>query len=91
MTIILQHVFEMDLKILKAVYNGFEALDELARDIEENNNKGLGRVSSYCLILMDCSMPMLDGYETTEIIRQVFFKQNLTQPVISALTGHTDH
>jgi len=38
------------------VYNGYEALDELAR-------------KKYDLVLMDCHMPELDGYETTRRLR----------------------
>jgi CheY-like chemotaxis protein len=65
-------------------------LDKIIEDIRENEAKGFGLRSSYKLILIDCSMPMMDGYETTEIIRSLFHLNDLEQPIISALTGHTD-
>ena len=35
-------------------------------------------------------MPHLDGYDASERIRQYFFENNLKQPIISAITGHTE-
>jgi CheY-like chemotaxis protein len=39
---------------------------------------------------MDCNMPHLDGYDASDRIRQYFFDRNLTQPIIVAITGHTE-
>lgn len=59
-----------------AANNGQEALDLL----EENE---------YDLILMDCSMPVMNGYEATVVIRDLSSKvRNHTIPII-ALTANT--
>jgi CheY-like chemotaxis protein/HPt (histidine-containing phosphotransfer) domain-containing protein len=42
---------------VKAASNGQEAIDALEAD-------------SYDLVLMDCQMPVLDGYEATQIVRE---------------------
>jgi len=34
-------------------------------------------------------MPIMDGYEATERIREFLKRKNLPQPMIVALTGHT--
>jgi PAS domain S-box-containing protein len=58
-----------------AVSNGVEAIDALQR-------------SDYDLVLMDCEMPMMDGYETSRLIRRHSIgTRNPDIPVI-ALTAH---
>jgi CheY-like chemotaxis protein len=39
---------------------------------------------------MDLNMPIMDGYESTYHIRQYLMEQNLEQPIIVAITGHTE-
>ena len=46
--------------------DGFDAINKVINDVEENHN---GEKSSYLLILMDCNMPHLDGYDASERIR----------------------
>jgi CheY-like chemotaxis protein len=35
-------------------------------------------------------MPFMDGYESTEKIRQFLYEHNIDQPIILAVTGHTE-
>lgn len=66
---------------LKAL--GFEAID-----CAENGRVALERLqqNDYDLVLMDCRMPELDGYETTEIIRRQ--ETNGQHQVVVAMTAN---
>ena len=56
--IIIFNVFEVDIKKhVSIAYSGVEAINLIIEDIESNFKLGWGAVSSYKLILMDCSMP----------------------------------
>jgi len=35
-------------------------------------------------------MPFMDGYEATEEIREYLYRRKLKQPIIVAITGHTE-
>ena len=39
---------------------------------------------------MDCSMPIMDGYEIKEKIREFYDKNKIDQPMIVACTSHTE-
>ena len=35
-------------------------------------------------------MPIMDGYESTTMIRQFLYDSNINQPIISGVTGHVE-
>jgi CheY-like chemotaxis protein len=62
----------------------------MVKDDFEAQEQTLEKKSKYSLILMDCNMPGMDGFETTEQIRQYLYSKNAEQPIISAVTGHME-
>ena len=70
MMLIKTHLEKLNIKAAQ-VSNGHEAVDY----VKEN---------SIDVILMDCQMPILDGYEATKMIRDM----NINQPYIIALTAN---
>jgi len=66
-------------------------LDQLgfASDVVNNGREVLQALSenNYALVLMDCQMPELDGYETTKTIRKNEFSTGRHIPII-AMTAH---
>ena len=40
--------------------------------------------------MMDCNMPFMDGYEATEKIREFLYINKVKQPIIVAVTGHSE-
>jgi CheY-like chemotaxis protein len=69
--IILEYSAKIDAStICEKAYNGQQAIDIIREDIEK---KHMGQRSSFSFILMDCNMPVLDGYESCKQIREVYF------------------
>ena len=61
-------------------------------DVANNGQEALDLVKehSYGLIFMDCSMPIMDGFEATDCIRRYLRARRILQPMIVASTGHTE-
>ena len=66
--------------------NGQEAFNMIIKEVKQNNYAN----NSYHCILMDCNMPIMDGYESTIKIREYLYHINVDQPIILAVTGHTE-
>jgi CheY-like chemotaxis protein len=56
----------------------------------KNVRKNQMKMCDYDMIFMDCNMPVKDGYESSRSIREFLYKYRIKQPVISAVTGHTE-
>ena len=79
-----------DNKINQMVVRGFLAKIGHRADFADNGNEALRTLAlkSYDAVLMDCQMPVLDGYETTRRIRSgVLPGMNARVPII-ALTAY---
>ena len=75
-------------EMTKFAYNGEQAVAEIEKAISEQDPH------RYQLILMDCNMPFLDGYEATKKIRRLFMNNDILrdqQPKIIAITGHVEN
>jgi len=67
---------------LDTASNGLEALELIKNNYQEGK--------TYKLILMDCNMPKMDGYEATRNIRQIIADNQQNQPYIVAISGHVE-
>lgn len=61
----------------------------LKTDLAENGQEALAKLSqkNYALVLMDCQMPIMDGYEATQKFRASDNSLNKALPII-AMTAH---
>ena len=86
----------LGLKILLPQASNVSILDNI--DVASNGQDAVNKVLaaynmgefSYGLIFMDCNMPIMDGFEATDYIRNFITSRDFQQPKIIACTGHTD-
>ena len=84
MQLILSRLGIKDLvRLVDRAYNGLEALKKVKSSYSTGSH-------TYGLILTDISMPIMDGYESSENIRCLYRKHGVTQPMIVAVTGHVE-
>ena len=73
----------------ESALNGKLALEAvIKRDELVASSCTCGEKGNYKLILMDCNMPVLDGFEATRLIRQYLNERGIQQPLIVAVTAY---
>ena len=62
----------------------------LSVDVADNGEVALDRLreSPYAMVLMDCQMPVLDGYSATRRLREIESEQGKTRTPVIAMTAH---
>ena len=58
-------------EIAEFAYNGEEALSKIQNAVFNNNPY------KYSIIMMDCNMPFMDGYDATQKIRKLFTSMDI--------------
>ena len=69
--------------IIDYAYNGLEAFTKV-KDAFEKDARICG------LILTDISMPVMDGFEVADEVRDFYREVEVPQPMIVACTGHVE-
>ena len=70
-------------KIVDYCFNGQDLVDHVKKAIDDNDSQ------RYSLILTDCSMPIIDGYEAVKQIRDLLQNQDEKIKIIAA-SGHVE-
>ncbi|GKU99371.1 hypothetical protein SLEP1_g12230 [Rubroshorea leprosula] len=78
---------EQDGAIVEVCENGKEALNLVRNGLRDRTKNGASHVLPYDYILMDCQMPLMDGYQALRRIREEEKVFGVHLPIF-ALTGH---
>ena len=82
---LMTHSLGIDYKrVCLTALSGKEAVEKLKRDLDAHD----GKDSSIKLVLMDCQMPLMDGYDATIAIKTLYRERRLPLPHVVAVTGH---
>ena len=65
-------------------YNGEQLVEHVEKAISE------GDPYRYSLILTDCMMPFMDGYEAIKQVRAMLEQYQEKRPYVIAITGHVE-
>ena len=74
-------------EITEFAYNGEEALNKVKHAVQNNDPY------KYAIIMMDCNMPFMDGYDATKNIKKMYRSpdfDNSLEPQIFGVTGHVE-
>ena len=69
--------------IVDRAYNGLEGLKKVKDGV--NNGSHI-----YGLVITDISMPVMNGYDASQEIREFYRQLQVPQPMIIACTGHME-
>lgn len=86
MNILIAEDNEINQKVLKAIFEKNKYQYEIASDGLQAYN--LMKQKNFDLILMDCQMPILDGFQATKMIRETELKINKSRCPIVAITAN---
>ena len=67
---------------VESAYNGKDAVEKILRKSKESS------LGDYNLIFMDCQMPILDGYEATEILKKMYVNEEVKEVPIIGCSGY---
>ncbi|MDJ0909161.1 MAG: response regulator [Woeseiaceae bacterium] len=79
---------DVNLEVAKAMLKGLRCEFECARNGQEAVDALAARHDAFDVVLMDCQMPVMDGFTATETIRREEAEQNRAPIPIVALTAN---
>ncbi|XP_021821290.1 histidine kinase CKI1-like [Prunus avium] len=73
--------------VVEICHDGKEAFDQICRALRDHSKEAHSKSTPYDYILMDCEMPIMNGFEATRLIRMEEKQYGIRLPII-ALTAH---